>query len=96
MERHFLSVKEVAGLLGVNPRTVYNMCWGKEIPHIMVGANIRIHKDAVKLLVEEGARRALNPRSSRGGGARIKYPRRYPEKPPVTATEEVEKTETTA
>ncbi len=56
IDRPFLSVAELADLIGVSRRTIYNLCWRKEIPFVKIGNTVRIHRDVVRLLAERGSR----------------------------------------
>lgn len=67
IERPFLSVAELAALLGVSTRTVYKLCWGKEIPYIKVGSSVRIHRDVVQAVLARGTR---HPDADARGGKR--------------------------
>lgn len=63
IERPFLTVNELATLLGVSTRTVYNLCWQNKIPYIKVGTHVRIHRDVVSTLVRGGTAGLAKPAS---------------------------------
>jgi excisionase family DNA binding protein len=41
------TVRDVAGLLGVSPATVYRLCEEVQLPHVRSGNAIRVHPDDV-------------------------------------------------
>ena len=47
----FLSPSEVASILNVSDQTIVAMCKKDELPHVKIGKQYRIDKDAVEKLI---------------------------------------------
>ena len=48
-----LSIKEVAGILGVHPMTIYDMTYYKQIEYVKVGGRKLIKKSTLENYIEE-------------------------------------------
>jgi excisionase family DNA binding protein len=58
-KKSFLTVKDVAGSLGVSPQRVYQLVGAGEIPSTRLGGAIRIPRAAWEKWLETHAERAL-------------------------------------
>lgn len=53
IDRPFLTVAEMAALLGVDKKTVQRNIKSKRIPIVKIGRSVRIHRDVIKLLTKQ-------------------------------------------
>jgi|SanBayMetagenome_1026888.scaffolds.fasta_scaffold71963_2 excisionase family DNA binding protein len=53
IDRPFLTVTEMAALLGVAKKTIERAIRAKRIPYVKIGRSVRIHRDVVKILTKQ-------------------------------------------
>lgn len=61
LERHMITVKEVAAYLGVHTDTVYCMVKLNEIPHLRMGNRILFTKDSIDWWIQDQTNASLHP-----------------------------------
>lgn len=60
MERHMITVKEVAAYLGVHTDTVYCMVKLHEIPHLRIGNRILFTKGSINRWIQDQTNASLH------------------------------------
>lgn len=60
MGRETMTVKEVAGYLGVHTDLIYAYVKEKYIPHVRLGSRILFTKQSIQSWIQEQERRSLN------------------------------------
>lgn len=57
IDRPFLTITELATLLGVAKKTIERALRAKRIPYVKIGRSVRIHRDVIKVLTEQAQKR---------------------------------------
>lgn len=48
----YMTVAQAAALLQITPWTIRNLCRQRELPHVRIGKQIRIPRDAIRQRIE--------------------------------------------
>ena len=60
-----IKIKDVAGMLAMNPSNIYKLIYKKQIPYVRIGKALRFDKDKIMAWINQNSCDIINPKSKR-------------------------------